>query len=389
MNKPASSSHANTGAVDKPVALEKPSTGTADQPASSSGIAETPVVEVASPVEAAKEAGLRYVSDTQPGIRRRRAGKNFSYSGLDGKPIHDQQELKRLRAIAVPPAWTDVWICPNPRGHIQATGRDAKGRKQYRYHPRWREIRDETKYDKLLAFGKELPALRVRIEHDLALPGLPREKVLATVVRLLDATSIRVGNEEYARESGSVGLTTMNDEHVEVEGAKLHFHFRGKGGKEHAIDVRDRQLARIVKRCQDLPGQELFQYVGEDKEIYAISSEDVNAYLKAVTGQEFTAKDFRTWAGTVIATCSLLDLGDSETQTQAKKNVTQAIQTAAEHLGNTPTICRKSYVHPEVIDAYLHGSLQKAIQQRKQEEIQKALDGLKPEEIALLAFLIQ
>ena len=350
---------------------------------------ETTVVEVASPVEAAKEAGLRYVSDTQPGIQRKRVGKNFSYIGRDGKAIHDQKELKRIRSIGIPPAWTNVWICPNPRGHIQATGRDAKGRKQYRYHAKWREIRDETKYDKMIAFGKALPALRARVDHDLALKGLPREKVLATVVRLLDTTSIRVGNAEYTRENGSVGLTTMRDDHVEVEGTKVHFHFRGKGGKEHEIDVRDRQLARIVKKCQDLPGQELFQYVDEDQDVHAISSDDVNTYLKEITGQEFTAKDFRTWAGTVMATCALLDLGDYETQTQAKKNVVQAIKSAAEHLGNTPAICRKSYVHPEVIDAYLQGSLQKAVQQQSQEEIQKALDGLKPEEIALLAFLLQ
>lgn len=345
--------------------------------------------DVAAPVEAAKAAGLRYVSDATPGIQRKRAGKHFSYVGRDGKPIRDEEQLKRIRSLGIPPAWKNVWICPNPRGHIQATGRDAKGRKQYRYHSKWREIRDETKYDRMMAFGKALPLIRERVEHDLKLSGLPREKVLATVVRLLDTTSIRIGNEEYARENGSFGLTTMRDTHVDVEGAKVEFRFRGKSGKDHTIDVKDRQLARIIKKFQALPGHELFQYFNEHDELHTIESDDVNTYLQQITGQEFTAKDFRTWAGTVTATCAFQDLGPCETQTQAKKNVVHAIETASKHLGNTPTICRKSYIHPEIIDAYLNGSLFKALKRDDEEAVVEALHGLHPEEIAVLAFLDQ
>lgn len=344
--------------------------------------------EIATPIKAAKAAGLRYVTDATPGIHRKRAGKHFSYIGLDGKPIHDEEELKRIRSLGIPPAWKNVWICPNPRGHIQATGRDAKGRKQYRYHPKWRAIRDETKYDRMLAFGEALPLIRERVEHDLKRSGLPREKVLATIVRLLDITSIRIGNEEYARENGSFGLTTMQEEHVDVEGSTVQFHFRGKSGKDHLIDVKDRQLANIIKRFQDLPGRELFQYIDEDKELRTVASDDVNEYLQEITGKEFTAKDFRTWAGTVTATCALLDLGEYESQTQAKKNVVRAIETAATHLGNTPAICRKSYVHPEIIDSYLNGELLKAVKQDEQAVVE-ALHGLRPEEISLLAFLEQ
>lgn len=342
---------------------------------------------IAEPIESARAAGLRYVSDTTPGIKRKRAGKHFSYIGLDGKPIHDEQELARIHSLGIPPAWNNVWICPNPRGHIQATGRDAKGRKQYRYHPKWREIRDETKYDHMLAFGKALPGIREHVARDLAGPGLPREKVLATIVRLLDTTSIRIGNEEYARENNSFGLTTMKEDHVEVEDSTIEFHFRGKSGKEHTIDVKDRQLAKIIKKCRDLPGHELFHYEDEAHELRTVTSDDVNEYLQQITDQDFTAKDFRTWAGTVIATCALQDLGEYETQTQAKKNVVRAIETAAEHLGNTPTICRKSYVHPEIIDAYLNGSLLQAAQQQDEQAVVEALDGLHPEEIAVLAFL--
>ena len=343
--------------------------------------------EVAESVEAAKHAGLRYVSDMTPGIGRKRAGKHFSYISLDGKPIRNEEELKRIRSLGIPPAWTNVWICPNPRGHIQATGRDAKGRKQYRYHPKWRAIRDETKYDRMLAFGKALPLIRERVIHDLKHTGLPREKVLATLVRLLDTTSIRIGNEEYARENNSFGLTTMRDDHVEVEGTNIEFHFRGKSGKEHTIDVKDRQLARIIKKFQDLPGHELFQYYDEHGNLHVMQSDDVNAYLHQITEQEFTAKDFRTWAGTVTATCALEDLGPFETQTQAKKNVVRAIEAASKHLGNTPAICRKSYVHPEIIDAYLNGSLLAALKRDDEQAVVEALHGLHPEEIAVLAFL--
>ncbi|GAC1392015.1 MAG: DNA topoisomerase IB [Ktedonobacteraceae bacterium] len=350
---------------------------------------ETQNGDVAASVEAARAAGLRYVSDATPGIRRKRAGKYFSYIGRDGRSIHNEEELKRIRSLGIPPAWTNVWICPNPRGHIQATGRDAKGRKQYRYHPKWREIRDETKYDRMAAFGKALPLVRERVEHDLKRMGLPREKVLATVVRLLDTTSMRIGNEEYARENGSFGLTTMRDNHVEIEGTNVQFHFRGKSGKEHMIDVKDRRIAKIIKRCQDLPGHELFQYYDEQNKLHTIESDDVNAYLQQITDQEFTAKDFRTWAGTVTTTCALQDLGEYETQTQAKKNIVRAIESASRHLGNTPAICRKSYIHPEVIDAYLNGSLLKALKQDDEQAVIEVLHGLHPEEISVLAFLEQ
>ena len=343
----------------------------------------------ATSVESAKAAGLRYVSDAMPGIRRKRAGKYFSYIDRKGERIHDQDVLKRIRSLAIPPAWTNVWICPNARGHLQATGRDAKGRKQYRYHPKWRKIRDETKYDRMAAFGHALPQIREQVAHDLALPGLQRAKILATVVRLLDETSIRIGNEEYVRDNDSFGLTTMRNDHVDVEGSTIQFQFRGKRGKEHTIAIRDRRLARVVRKCLDLPGQELFQYIDSEKRVHVISSEDVNDYLKQVTKQDFTAKDFRTWAGTVTATCALQDLGEYETQTQAKKNVVHAIELAAQHLGNTPAICRKSYVHPEVIDAYLNGALLNAINQHDEEAMRTALDGLRPEEIAVMTFLEQ
>lgn len=337
--------------------------------------------------QVAKSAGLRYVNDTMPGIRRRRVGKHFSYIGLDGKPIRDPAELERIKKIGVPPAWTDVWICPNAQGHIQATGRDARGRKQYRYHPRWREVRDETKYDRMIAFGEALPTIRERVEHDLALSGLPYEKVLATLVRLLDTALIRVGNEEYARENESYGLTTMRAQHVDVEGVKLHFHFRGKSGKEHDINVKDRQLAKIVKRCQDLPGHELFQYLDENGELRTIESSDVNDYLREISGQDFTAKDFRTWGGTVTALNALEQLGVFESQTEGKKNVVEAIKQTAERLGNTPAICRKCYIHPGVLDAYMDGSLLSTLQAYDEQKKKMAREGLRPDEERALEFL--
>lgn len=338
------------------------------------------------PVESAKAAGLRYVTDAKPGIRRKRVGKHFSYIGPDGRPIRDEKKLQRIRSLAIPPAWTDVWICPEPRGHLQATGRDAKGRKQYRYHPQWRKVRDETKYDRMVAFGRTLPVIRERVEHDLKLPGLPREKVLAAIVRLLDISSVRIGNEEYARENNSFGLTTMRDDHVDIHGSSLHFQFRGKSGKEQVVDIHDRRLARIVKNCRDLPGQELFQYIDEDQQCHVVESADVNEYLKQISGQDFTAKDFRTWSGTVAAASALQDLGEYENQTQAKKNVVRAIELAAQCLGNTPAICRKSYVHPDIITSYLSGSLLTAIHCEK-EQIEDLPEGLRSEEITVLVFL--
>ena len=344
--------------------------------------------EIINPAEVARSAGLRYVSDTAPGIKRKRVGKNFSYIGLDGKPIHDQEALQRIRSLGIPPAWTDVWICPSPNGHIQATGRDAKGRKQYRYHPRWREVRDETKYNHMIAFGEALPTIRARVNHDLKLHGLPRVKVLAAVVWLLDTTAIRVGNEEYAKENGSFGLTTLRNQHVDISGSKIYFHFRGKGGKEHTVSVQNRQLAGIVKRCQDLPGHELFEYVDDNGQLSTVESADVNEYLRQVSGSGFTAKDFRTWAGTVFAMDALKGLGEAENQTKAKKNIGQAIEIAAEHLGNTKTICRKCYVHPAVIDSYLEGSLLTSL---SLQHVEPAADttGLRPEEAHVLQFLKQ
>jgi DNA topoisomerase I len=339
------------------------------------------------PGQIAKAVGLRYITDASPGLTRKRAGKHFSYVGLDGKQIRDSEELERIKKIGIPPAWTNVWICPTDRGHILATGRDAKGRKQYRYHPRWREVRDETKYDKLINFGEALPRIREHIARDLERSGLPYEKVIATIIRLLDTTLIRVGNEEYMRENGSYGLTTMLNQHVEVSEARIHFNFKGKSGKVHSIDVKDRQLAKIVRRCQSLPGQELFQYVDENKELHSVESNDVNDYLHQVGGQEFTAKDFRTWSGTVTALIALEQLGAFESDTQGKKNVADAIKTTAERLGNTPAICRKCYVHPGVIDAYLDGSLLNFFKLYHKPAKKLFGEGLSPEETKVLAFL--
>jgi DNA topoisomerase-1 len=333
------------------------------------------------PVLAAQAAGLRYVTDGRPGIRRKRAGKGFSYVSPEGSPVRDEGELRRIRALAVPPAWTDVWICPDPRGHIQATGRDARGRKQYRYHTRWREVRDETKYGRMVAFGDVLPEIRRRVSADLRKDGLPRAKVLAAVVRLLETTLIRVGNEEYAKENRSYGLTTLRDRHVRVRGDTLRFEFVGKGGQRRRIDLRDAKLARIVKRCQDLPGQVLFQYVGDDAHVRDVGSEDVNDYLREITGQEFTAKDFRTWTGTVMAALALAELEPFRSQRQAKKNVVSAIEQVAERLGNTPAVCRNCYVHPQVIDAYLDGSPILIDRSAKRSR------GLSSEERAVLRFL--
>lgn len=320
-------------------------------------VATPPPEVVSDPVESAQAAGLRYVSDTQPGIRRKRAGKGFVYVGADGRTIRDAKELTRIRSLAIPPAYTDVWICPSPNGHIQATGRDARGRKQYRYHPKWREVRDETKFGRMLAFSQTLPKIRARLERDLSLPGLPREKVLATVVRLLECTCIRVGNDEYAKSNRSFGLTTLQDRHVEISGANLRFEFRGKSGKMHKVDLNDRRLARIVERCQDLPGEDLFQFLDDDEVRQTIGSGDVNEYIREISGQEFTAKDFRTWAGTLLAIEALTKIGSFSTQRNAKSNVLKAIDQVAEQLNNTRSVCRKYYVHPAVLESYMDGNL--------------------------------
>ncbi|PYK12366.1 MAG: DNA topoisomerase I [Verrucomicrobia bacterium] len=305
--------------------------------------------------EAAEEAGLQYVNDDRPGYSRRKKGGEFEYLDTEGKRIRDEQRLLRIKRLAIPPAWTEVWICPSPRGHIQATGRDARRRKQYRYHEHWREIRDENKFARLADFAKALPKIRRRVARDIKLPGLPREKVLATVVRLLERTFIRIGNEEYARENKSFGLTTMKNRHVAVRGARLRFRFRGKSGRQHEVDVTDKRLAKIVANCQDLPGQDLFQYVGDDGEVRDVTSQDVNDYLREITGDDFTAKDFRTWAGTLLATLALNAQEAFETKKQAKANVKTAICAVAELLGNTPAVCRKCYVHPAIVEAYLSG----------------------------------
>jgi DNA topoisomerase-1 len=309
------------------------------------------------PVAAARAAGLRYTPPGGPGIRRRRAGRGWSYIDPDGMVIRDEQVLERIRAIVIPPAWTDVWINPSPRGHIQATGHDARGRKQYRYHPKWRETRDETKFSRLVAFGEALPSLRERVTADLGLSGLPREKTLATVVRLLDESLIRVGNVEYARANGSYGLTTLHGDHVEVTGSTVRFVFPGKSGKLHEIDVRDRRVARIIRRLQDLPGQPLFQYLDEDRQPQTIGSEDVNEYLREIAGEAFTAKDFRTWAGTVLAARALRDCGPAETQAALHANIVATVDTVAERLGNTRAVCRASYIHPAILIGYEKSTL--------------------------------
>jgi DNA topoisomerase I len=339
------------------------------------------------PGQAARVAGLRYVSDAMPGIRRGRVGRHFIYIGVDGRPIRDPTELHRIKALVIPPAWTEIWICPVAEGHLQATGRDAKGRKQYRYHARWRTMREETKYDRMLAFGQVLPYLRHQVEEHLSLPGLPREKVLAAVVRLLDATFIRVGNEEYARTNRSFGLTTLRDHHVDITGGTLHFQFRGKGGKFHTIDLHNRRLARIVKRCQELPGYELFQYLDDSGQRRALNSTEVNSYLQEIAGQGFTAKDFRTWAGTILTAVALRDCEECTSSVQAKRNIVQAIAEVAARLGNTPAICRKCYVHPAVLEGYLAGSLQQILAQQLGPDGKASSPGLSTEEAAVLRFL--
>jgi DNA topoisomerase-1 len=312
---------------------------------------------VVSPLLSARGAGLKYVSDQTPGIHRVKRGAAFAYIAPDDSEVRDPEVLARIHALVIPPAWTEVWICACPAGHIQAIGRDARGRKQYRYHAEWRRTRDETKYSRLLEFAQALPRIRQRIARDLGRRGLPREKVLATVVRLLETTKIRIGNEEYARTNGSYGLSTLRDEHVEISGARIRFHFRGKSGVEHQIDVSDRRLARIVRQCQELPGQELFQYCDADGSQQSISSTDVNAYLREISGQDITAKEFRTWSGTVLAFRYLREIGAADCPTRTKRNIVAAIRRVSAVLGNTLAVCRKCYVHPTVIEAYTSGEL--------------------------------
>jgi DNA topoisomerase-1 len=330
----------------------------------------------AEPSEAAKAAALRYVSDAGPGIRRKRSGTGFSYRAADGSPVRDKATLARIRSLAVPPAWREVWICPTAEGHLQATGRDARGRKQYRYHPRWRLVRDETKYERMQVFGATLPRIRSRLRRDLALPGLPRDKVLATIVRLLETSRIRVGNEEYARNNKSFGLTTLRNRHVEIEGATLRFRFQGKSGKSHTVDVSDRRLARLVERCRDLPGQDLFQYLDDAGEPQPIDSGAVNDYLRSISGQDFTAKDFRTWAGTLLAARLL---------SEPQPGLAEAAAEVARQLGNTPAITRKCYIHPAVLAAHQNRGLFELWAGLAASR--PARRGLSKEESVLLAFL--
>jgi DNA topoisomerase-1 len=342
---------------------------------------------VTDPVESAKVAGLRYGSDAKPGIRRQRKGKGFRYFHPDGSPVTDEETLGRIRSLAIPPAWRGVWICPAANGHMQATGRDARGRKQSKYHPHWREVRDETKYQRMMLFGAALPKIRQRVEYDLALPGLPRQKILAAIVRLLETTFIRVGNAEYAKTNHSYGLTTLRNKHVAVKSSTVTFNFQGKSGVEHTIDLQDRRLARIVERCRDLPGYELFQYLDNEGDRHSIDAADVNDYVREIAGDDFTAKDFRTWAGTVLACEMLRQAEPADSQTQAKKNVVAAIKTVAERLGNTPSVCRKCYVHPAVMESYLTGAMVKAFDQEVQREVDKQLHALRKEELDVLHLL--
>jgi DNA topoisomerase-1 len=339
------------------------------------------------PASAAKQAGLRYVTDRAFGISRHRAGKSFYYRDRNGAKIDDPATVERIRKLAIPPAWKNVWICKSANGHLQATGIDARGRKQYRYHPRWRAVRDETKYNRMIAFGRALPAIRARVDRDLRREGLPREKILATIVRLLETTLIRIGNREYARENASFGLTTLRNRHVSVEGDTVHFEFRAKSGKMRRLDLKDRRMARLVKKCRELPGHELFQYVGKDGERRSVASDDVNDYLRETTGADFTAKDFRTWAGTVLAALALQEFEAFDSEAAAKRNITRAIEHVSGKLGNTVSICRKCYVHPEVFDAYLDGSLAAGLKQDIEASLKDDLPHLSPEEVVVLAFL--
>ena len=341
-------------------------------------------------VESARAAGLRYVNGNVAGLGRRRKGKrSFTYFDADGRAVTDATVIARVRSLAIPPAWQDVWICPFENGHLQATGKDARGRKQYRYHARFRQVRDRNKYEHIIDFAQALPAIRRRVEADLSQPGLPKAKVLAAVVRLLEATLIRVGNEEYAKENHSYGLTTLRQRHVEVAGAHIHFEFRGKSGVAHEIDLDDARLAEIVRQCHELPGQELFQYLDEAGDWHDINSADVNGYLHEIAGEEFTAKDFRTWSGTVLAATALGGFAGFTTQAQAKKNIVRAVEWVAHKLGNTRAVCRRCYVHPAVFEGYLDGTLVASLEGAPAGPPHSAAADLRPDEWNVLSYLRQ
>jgi DNA topoisomerase-1 len=332
------------------------------------------------PVESAELAGLRYVHDSDPGIHRHKRGRGFMYRGPKGRPVLDARTLDRIRHLAIPPAYTGVWICIDPCGHLQATGLDARTRKQYRYHPRYREVRDQTKFGKMLAFSAVLPRIRKQVDRDLSLSGLPRERVLAATVRLLESTHIRIGNEEYARINHHFGLTTLHSQHVAVKGATLRFHFVGKHGKQYNCHVTDRRLVSIIHRCQELPGQHLFKYVDDDGELRSIESTDVNAYIHGMSGQPFTAKDFRTWAGTILAADTLRQMDVPSTKRGITSAIVQAINQVADQLNNTPAVCRKYYIHPAVLDAFAAGTLRHQL---------RAARGPKPEGTGLDPFEVE
>jgi len=343
-------------------------------------------VPITDPVASARSSGLRYYPDSKPGYSRRRSGKGFVYLDTNGEVIRDPDELFRIRSLVIPPAWNNVWICPVENGHLQATGRDAKGRKQPRYHTRWREVRDEAKYNRMVDFAYALPAIRRRVREDLKSPGLGFQKVMATVVRLLETTYMRVGNQEYARQNGSYGLTTLRNRHARVRGTRVQFQFRGKSGKAHNVEINDARLAKIVRRCLDIPGYELFQYLDENGESHSIDSADVNEYLRTITGKDFTAKDFRTWAGTVGAAIALQENQEFESMAEAKRNIVQAIVCVSEQLGNTPAVCRKCYIHPLIFESYLERLTQKPAV-RKSSRGPKRVSGLRIAEARVLHLL--
>lgn len=338
----------------------------------------------AAPLESAKAASLHHVNDDAPGITRHSAGKGFSYKRPNGSAVKDAATLGRIKSLVIPPAWTEVWICANANGHLQATGRDARGRKQYRYHPHWGRVRDETKYGRAAMFAESLPSIRKHVEADLRKQGLSRERVLATIVRLLELTFIRVGNAEYAKSNKSFGLTTLQDRHVQIAGATVVFKFRGKSGKSHEVKLTDRKLAQLVKRCRDVPGQDLFQYLDENGKRHPVRSNDVNEYLRSIAESEFTAKDFRTWAGTLLAAGALLEAHDAERKF-TKSTAVQAVQAVASQLGNTPAVCKKCYIHPAILKAFDDQTL---LQRFVKESAKTAkVTGLTREESALLRFL--
>ncbi len=336
------------------------------------------------PRRIARAAGLRYVTDSEPGIRRRRCGKGFSYRDPDGTTIRDPEVRARLNGLAIPPAWTDVWICPDPRGHLQATGRDDRNRKQYVYHPAWRDVRDRRKYARTVLFGEALPRIRERAAADLRKRSLTRDKVLATIIRLLETTTIRVGNDEYARKNGSYGLTTLRDRHVKPDGRALRFEFTGKGGKRHSVELDDPRLARVVLECRDVPGYDLFQYVDEAGERQTVGSGDVNAYIREAAGDDFTAKDFRTWVGTVEAAVELAALDPPASDSAARRELNRACRRVADRLGNTVAVCRDSYIHPSVLESFLAGDLPARMARARRSRSRNGLEG---DEAAVLAFL--